>query len=482
MTVCIFIHSNAKRAETISLLDSEATENFLNIRYTKWLCLPIKRMPHSWKLFNVDGTKNKAGQLQYYTDLAIRTSSTTTNMCFFLTELGEHKAILGYPWFAAVQPKINWKRGWIDHTQLPIILKAPDAAKACFLLWIVNQPWTLHYEQILLCKTTPIITNTTKTSIPKEYSRHKKVFSEEKSQCLPKHTIWDHTIELLPEAPTAMPGWLLPLNQKEIEEVHKFIQEHLAWGTIWESWSPYAANFFFVKKKDGKLCLVQDYQPINKWTMKNHNVSPLIPQVINRLRGCTLFTKVNIWWGYNNIQTKEGDKWKATFLTPEGLFEPTVMFFSLTNLPATFQMMMNTIFWTEVAQGWLSVYMNDIAIHTKWENHETEQQHTQRHYQYVHHMLNKLEQNDLFLKPEKCNFEQKEIDYLGGIVGNGKLQMDPKKLKGIADWPKPKTPMDICKFLGFTGYYWYFIQGYSKIAQPLLDLTKKTTLWDWGQP
>ncbi len=130
MTVCIFIHSNSKRAETISLLDSGATKNFLNLDYAKWLNLPIKRLPFPRKLFNVDGTENKAGQLQFYTDLAIRTGSTTTNMRFFLTQLGEHKAILGYPWFTAVQPKINWKKGWIDHTQLPIVFKAPNTAKA----------------------------------------------------------------------------------------------------------------------------------------------------------------------------------------------------------------------------------------------------------------------------------------------------------------------------------------------------------------
>ena len=133
MTIHIFIHLNSKRAETISLLDSGATENFLNLNYAKWLRLTIKRLPFPRKLFNIDGTENKAGQLQYYTDLTTRTGSTTTNMRFFLTELGEHKAILGYPWFAATQPKIDWKRGWIDHTQLPIVLKANDAAKAQFL-------------------------------------------------------------------------------------------------------------------------------------------------------------------------------------------------------------------------------------------------------------------------------------------------------------------------------------------------------------
>jgi hypothetical protein len=84
-------------------------------------------------------------------------------------------------------------------------------------------------------------------------------------------------------------------------ECHKFIEEHLCQGTICESKSPYAANFFFIKKKDGKLHPIQDYQPLNKWTIRDRNVSPLIPQVIDRLAGCTLFTKFNICWGYNNI-------------------------------------------------------------------------------------------------------------------------------------------------------------------------------------
>src|SRR6266446_4512488 len=278
MTVRVFIHSNSKRAETISLLDSGATENFLNLDYAKWLKLPIKRLPFPRRLFNIDGTENKAGRLQFYTDLAIRTGSTTTNMRFFLTQLGEHKAILGYPWFAAVQPKIDWRRGWIDHTQLPIVFKTSDAAKARFLPRTINKPRSTHADQILLCKATiGTAQEIDKTKIPPEYAQHSKVFSEEKSQRLPKHTIWDHAIELLPGAPSTMPGRLLPLNQKEIQEVHNFVQEHLKRGTIRESWSPYAANFFFVKKKDGKLRPVQDYRPINKWTRRNQNVSPLIP-------------------------------------------------------------------------------------------------------------------------------------------------------------------------------------------------------------
>jgi len=318
--------------------------------------------------------------------------------------------------------------------------------------------------------------------IPWEYHRHKKVFDKESSQRLPRHTIWDHAIELLPNAPATLPGRLLPLMQKEHEEMHKFMAEHLKRGTIRELWSPYAMNFFFVKKKDGKLRPVQDYRPINKWTKKNRNVSPLIPQTIDCLSKSTLFTKFDVRWGYNNVRIKEGDEWKGAFLTPEGLFEPTVMFFSLTNSLATFQMMMNTIFQTEVAKGWLSVYMDDIAIHTRKEPSESEEQHRAQHRTLTHHVLDKLEQNDLYLKLEKCTFEQKEIDYLGVIISQNTIKMDPAKVRGVANWQTPRTPTKVQQFLGFTGYYRYFVPNYSKITQPLLDLMKKTTPWHWNRP
>ena len=133
-----------------------------------------------------------------------------------------------------------------------------------------------------------------KLGIPDQYQRHAKIFLEQESQRLPKHTIWDHAIELLPGAPSTLLGRLLPLTQEEIAEAKKFVEEHLRRNTIRPSWSPYAANFFFVKKKDGKLRPVQDYRPLNKWTKKNRNVSPLIPSVVDRLAGCTLFTKFDI--------------------------------------------------------------------------------------------------------------------------------------------------------------------------------------------
>jgi hypothetical protein len=97
------------------------------------------------------------------------------------------------------------------------------------------------------------------------------------------------------------------------------------------------------------------------------------------------------------------------------------MFFGLMNSLATFQQMMNTIFREEVSQGWLSVYMDNLAIHTKPEAGETEEKHQQRHRNYIHHILDKLEEHDLYLKPEKCEFELDQMEYLGIIIGHNSL-------------------------------------------------------------
>jgi hypothetical protein len=107
------------------------------------------------------------------------------------------------------------------------------------------------------------------------------------------------------------------------------------------------------------------------------------------------------------------------------------MFFGLTNLPTTFQTMMDDIFQEEIVQGWLKIYMDDMIIATK----DDEEDHQRK----VDHVLQKLIDNDLFLKPEKCQFHVKEVEYLGVIIGGGKVKMDPIKVKGITEWPTPKT-------------------------------------------
>jgi RNase H-like domain found in reverse transcriptase/Reverse transcriptase (RNA-dependent DNA polymerase) len=155
------------------------------------------------------------------------------------------------------------------------------------------------------------------------------------------------------------------------------------------------------------------------------------------------------------------------------------MFFGLTNSPATFQTMMNTLFSEEIALKWLTIYMDDMAIHTGRKPEETDEQHLQRHRAYVKTILERLEKHDLYLKPEKCTFEQNSIEFLGVKVENGTVQMDEGKVLKVQQWLIPTNVTEIRKFLGFTGYYRYFIQNYSAIACPLLELTHKATLWHW---
>ncbi len=134
------------------------------------------------------------------------------------------------------------------------------------------------------------------------------------------------------------------MNRIEDEAVQKFLENELEKGYIRESKSPYASSFFFVKKKDGKLQPVQDYHKINALTIRNQYPLPLITDLIRDLSNAHIYTKLDVHWGYNNVRIREGDEHKAAFKTRYGLFEPTVMYFGLTNLPATFQTMMNFIY------------------------------------------------------------------------------------------------------------------------------------------
>ena len=194
--------------------------------------------------------------------------------------------------------------------------------------------------------------------------------------------------------------------------------------------------------KDNKLQLVQDYWWLNEWTIKNHYPLPLISELIAQVQNVKIFTKVDIIWGYNNICIKEGDKYNPAFIMNQGLFKPTMMFFGLTNSPAMFQTMMNAIFTPKIDEGWLIIYMDDILI-TTWDDPKF-------HEECIHHILEKLHPHDLYLKLKKCVFEQRWIEFLGVVLEDGMVQMDPAKLKGIADWPQPQWETNICAFLDFT--------------------------------
>ncbi len=222
---------------------------------------------------------------------------------------------------------------------------------------------------------------------------------------------------------------------------------------------------FFVKKKDGSLRLVQDYWKLNEVTVKNSYPLPLISDVLTRLRGAKWFSTLDLQWGFNNVRIKEGDEWKAAFATNRGLFEPTVMFFGLCNSPATFQTMMNDILREFIDQGNVICYMDDILVFSPT---------LEEHRKAVQEVLTTLRKRKLFLKPEKCRFEKNTVDYLGLVISEGHVTMDPVKVKGVTDWPAPTKVKEVQSFLGFVNFYRRFIRDFSEKAKPLHQLTRKT--------
>ena len=226
---------------------------------------------------------------------------------------------------------------------------------------------------------------------------------------------------------------------------------------------------FFVGKKDGKKRMVQDYRYLNEWTVKNNYPLPLILENIGTKK---VFTKMDLRWGYNNMRIKEGDEWKTAFMTPEGSFEPTVMFFRLTNSPATFQAMINKLLRDLTNTGKVAVFIDDVIIGT-----ETEEGHDD----LVAEVIKRLEENDLYVKPEKCKWKVRKVDFLGVIIGPEGIKMEKEKVKGVLEWPTLKCVKDIQKFLGLANYYRRFIEGFATVARPLHDLVKKDRKWEWAE-
>ena len=148
------------------------------------------------------------------------------------------------------------------------------------------------------------------------------------------------------------------------------------------------------------------------------------------------------------------------------------MFFGLTNSPATFQTMMNDLFKDLINEGVTIVYIDDILIYTE---------DLVKHREIVKRVLEILEQNHLYLKPEKCEFEKEKVEYLGLIISHGKIEMDPVKIAGVSKWPIPSSVKEVQSFLGFVNFYRRFIQGFAEIARPLHTLTKKDSPWNWTE-
>jgi len=228
--------------------------------------------------------------------------------------------------------------------------------------------------------------------VPKRFHKWLKAFGKVESERMPVRKAWDHAIDLNDDFKISK-ARVYSLSRNKKKEVQKFVDKHLRKEYIRPSKLPQTLLVFFVGKKDGGKRMVMDYKRLNKQTIKNNYPLLLITDLVDSMGNKRVFTKIDLQWGYNNVRIKKGDEWKAAFTTHVGSYEPVVMFFGMTNSPAIFQGMMNEILRDMINEGKVAAFVDDMLIGT-----ETEEGHDE----IVEEVLRRLEENDLYVKPEKC--------------------------------------------------------------------------------
>ncbi|MCO5585991.1 hypothetical protein L7F22_039928 [Adiantum nelumboides] len=253
------------------------------------------------------------------------------------------------------------------------------------------------------------------------------------------------------------------MSLPEAIELKEQLKQLIEQGFIRPSTSPWGAPVLFQKKKDGSLRLCIDYRGLNQVTVKNKYPIPRIDELLDRLHGSKIFTKIDLRSGYYQIRIKESDIPKTAFNTRYGHYEFTVMSFGLTNAPASFNRLMQDIF-RPYLDDFVLVFFDDILIYSKDEaDHEG----------HVRKVLEILRQHQLYAKESKCTFCSPQVSYLGFIISADGISVDPKKIKDIVEWPQPTSVSKVRGFQEITGWYRIFVKDYAIIAAPLTGLLKK---------
>ncbi|WVZ75917.1 hypothetical protein U9M48_023935 [Paspalum notatum var. saurae] len=257
----------------------------------------------------------------------------------------------------------------------------------------------------------------------------------------------------------------------ELKELKTQLQKQLDKGFIRPSSSPWGYPALFVEKKDqGGKRLCVDYRPLNAVTVKNKYPLPHIDILFDQLGGATVFSKIDLRSGYHQIKVREEDIPKTAFSTRYGLYEYLVMSFGLTNAPAFFMYLMNSVFMNELDK-FVVVFIDDILVYSKNEK---------EHEEHLQIVLSRLREHKLYAKFRKCAFWLKEVAFLGHILSVKGVAVDPSKVEDVLNWKQPQTVTEIRSFLGLAGYYRCFIKDFSRISKPMTALTQKNTKFAWS--
>jgi hypothetical protein len=499
-------HGKNRQCEGTFLVDSGCTGAIMNSEFVFLHKLPWVKRAEPVRVTGADGSAIEGAGEKYTTPLTMRIGHHQEEISWEIGQL--EKGISGYlpiEWLTKHNPEIDWETGVLRWRSdfckshcLPISMR--DAVRNFVKLLREAKVWETEAEAEADAEPVGKVAGAKKATaddvkwhnenggkvagarkataddvkwhdedggniadrLPEIYREWASVFSEEEINRLPDHTEYDHRIELI-EGTVPPFGPIYPLSEKELQTLREYLRKELASGKIRRSKSPAGAPIIFVPKPDGSMRLCVDYRGVNKVTVKDRTPLPLMSELRERLGRAKVFTKLDLKNGYNLIRIAKGDEWKTAFRTRYGLFEYLVMPFGLCNAPGTFQAMINKVLQELLDEG-VIVYIDDILIYS--EDEET-------HVVLVKKVLEKLRINHLCASIKKSVFHAPEVEYLGYHISSEGIAMSPIKAKSIQDWAEPRSVKNVQQFLGFANFYRRFIDGFSKVAKPLTELTKK---------
>ncbi|KAI7137118.1 hypothetical protein KC316_g16709, partial [Hortaea werneckii] len=499
------VSTEACSAEVYSLLDTGCEGYaFMDAAWAKSHNLPILPLRQPFKLYGFADEDDEAWTIRHYTRCNLKTGDhIEKGVPLFLTRLAHYPIVLGMPWLEKHDPTTNWSGSTITFTSeycrehcnmpqnpskirlqtrnVPVEPAAADRRAALRRICIeeVSMNACRKYARRgynLFVATIEDIDRvlsaeeeaTLQEQLPKPLHDFADVFSPQLADKLPPHRPYDHDIKLVPGKDLPF-GPLYGMSRDELTALREWLSENLRKGFIRPSSSPVASPVLFVRKPGGGLRLCIDFRAVNNVTVKDRYPLPLTTETLNNLKGMRYFTKIDIISAFNNVRMKEGQEYLTAFRTRFGLFESLVMPFGLTGAPATFQRFINDTL-REYLDLFCSAYLDDILIYSRTED---------EHLTHVRSVLKKLRNAGLYAKISKCEFFVPETKFLGMIVGQDGIRMDPEKIKTVQDWNSPACVTDVQAFVGFSNFYRRFIRDFSKIVAPLVNLTRKDTAFHW---
>ncbi|KAJ0565465.1 putative nucleotidyltransferase, Ribonuclease H [Helianthus annuus] len=451
------------------LFDSGADKSFVDHKFCKLLNMHVKTLSINYEVELADGTIETVSTVLDGCVISIRNHSFPLSLLPF--KLAGFDIVLGMDWLSHNQAQIVCNRKQVvlkTPTGESLIIRGdtqyglPEQVTMLKASKCLKKGCVIYMAQVIIDEPKPKIED-----IP-VISEYPEVFPEELPGLPPDRKV-EFRIDIIPgAAPVARaPYRLAPTEMKELRTQ---LDELLAKGFIKPNSSPWGAPLLFVKKKDGSMRLCIDYRELNKVTIKNRYPLPRIDDLFDQLQRASYFSKIDLRSGYHQLKVRDEDVHKTAFRTRYGHYEFLVMPFGLTNAPAAFMDLMNRVC-KPYLDKFVIVFFDDILIYSK--NQADHEKHLRCILKLLHH-------EKLYAKFSKCEFWLREVQFIGHVVSESGIQVDPAKVEVVMNWQEPKTPTEIRSFLGLAGYYRRFIEIFSRIAAPLTSLTKKKVKFVWG--